>query len=68
MTVYLIPIFGFGLLITGIVFLGILQAAEFAKAQASQHVKSERRAAEFESLPPGRNAIPILPLQSDQRR
>ena len=48
MSNYIFPIFAFGLVITGIVFLGIQQAADLAKALAEQ-----RRQAESELQKPG---------------
>ncbi len=41
MTIYIFPIFLFGLLITGIVYLGISQAAEWAKKDALLKRQSE---------------------------
>jgi len=38
---YIFPIFAFGLVITGIVFLGIQQAADLAKALAEQRSQPE---------------------------
>ncbi len=38
---YLFPIFAFGLVITGIVFLGVQQAADLAKALAEQRSQEE---------------------------
>lgn len=49
---YVFPIFAFGLVITGIVFLGLQQAADLAKALAEQ-----KRATELSSQPP--EAIPM---------
>jgi hypothetical protein len=41
MAIYLFPIFGFGLVITGIVILGVKQASDLAKQIAAQgHVPS----------------------------
>jgi hypothetical protein len=39
---YIFPIFAFGLVISGIVFLGLQQAADLAKALAEQRNQSER--------------------------
>lgn len=44
---YIFPIFAFGLVITGIVFLGLQQAADLAKALADQ-----KRETELSSQPP----------------
>ncbi len=41
MAIYLIPIFGFGLVITGIVFLGIHQASALSKDLAAQKGETE---------------------------
>ena len=38
---YIFPIFAFGLVITGIVFLGIQQAADLAKDLAAQRSQAE---------------------------
>ncbi len=38
---YIFPIFAFGLVISGIVFLGIQQAADLAKALAEQRSQAE---------------------------
>ncbi len=59
---YVFPIFCFGLVITGIVFLGIRQAAEQLKAESAQNVGSLTRdnelnlAASSDSNPP-RSAV-----------
>jgi hypothetical protein len=41
MLIYLLPIFAFGLVITGIVFLGLRQASELAQDLAAQSGKAE---------------------------
>ena len=41
MTIYLFPIFMFGLLVTGIVYLGITQAVEWAKQDALRRRQSD---------------------------
>ena len=48
MAIYLIPIFCFGVVITGIVFLGIQEASELAR----------RLAAQTHEAPPGSNNLP----------
>ena len=48
MAIYIIPIFCFGLVISGIVFLGIQEASELAK----------RLAAETDEAPLGSNNLP----------
>lgn len=40
---YLFPIFCFGLVMTGIVFLGILEAGKHAKADEAAHRDSQER-------------------------
>ena len=45
---YIFPIFAFGIVITGIVFLGIQQAADLAK-----HLGAEKNEAESRSKIPG---------------
>jgi hypothetical protein len=41
---YLFPIFAFGLVISGIVFLGLQQAADLAKELAARRDEMEKRA------------------------
>jgi hypothetical protein len=41
---YLFPIFAFGLVITGIVFLGLQQAADLARQLAAPRDEMEKRA------------------------
>ena len=41
MAIYIIPIFCFGLVITGIVFLGLQQASDMAKQLAAQRNELE---------------------------
>ena len=44
MFIYLFPIFAFGLVITGIVFLGLQQASDWAKDLAEQKNEADKRA------------------------
>lgn len=41
MFIYIFPIFAFGLVITGIVFLGLQQASDWAKDLAAQRSQAE---------------------------
>lgn len=43
MVIYLFPIFGFGLVISGIVFLGLQQASDLAKSLAAERSEAESR-------------------------
>ena len=43
---YLFPIFCFGLVITGIVFLGIMEAAKQAKAESNEEIEPQTRQGE----------------------
>jgi hypothetical protein len=63
MATYIIPIFCFGLVITGIVFLGVQQAADMAKQLAAQSNETAPGA----NNPPassGRGSGPARPLAS----
>jgi len=63
MATYIIPIFCFGLVITGIVFLGVQQAADMAKQLAAQSNETPPGA----NTPPassGRGSDPARPLAS----
>jgi len=43
MFIYLFPIFAFGLVITGVVFLGLQQAADWARELAEQKNEADKR-------------------------
>ena len=59
MFTYLFPIFAFGLVITGIVFLGLQQAADLAKDLAAQRSEAEKSAQNPEVISPGRNSTSV---------
>ncbi|MFM8470497.1 MAG: hypothetical protein ACKODH_11095 [Limisphaerales bacterium] len=61
MFTYLFPIFAFGLVITGVVFLGLQQASDWAKDLAAQNSKMEPSFKNQEVVPPGRNSTPLNP-------
>jgi len=61
---YLFPIFAFGLVITGVVFLGLQQASDLAKDLAAQSSKVEPSSKNREVVPPGRNSTPLNPPAS----
>ncbi len=58
MSSYLFPIFAFGLVITGIVFLGVQQAADLAK-QLSVQQNRERAEAKERAALPSRGKTPL---------
>lgn len=61
---YLFPIFCFGLVITGIVFLGILEAARQAKADSAQVGGREPGVDDFRVVPSHQPPVPNpAPLQ-----
>jgi|GEM_PF-3364135 len=64
MFIYLFPIFAFGLVITGVVFLGLQQASDLAKDWAAQSSKIETSYKNQEAVPPGRNSTPLNPPAS----
>ena len=49
MFIYIFPIFAFGLVITGIVFLGLQQASDMAKELAADRSEAEKRSANPET-------------------
>ena len=61
MFIYLFPIFAFGLVITGIVFLGLQQASDLAKNLAAQSSIIEPSSKNQEVVPPGRHSTPLNP-------
>jgi hypothetical protein len=63
MAVYIIPIFCFGLVITGIVFLGIQEASELAKRLA-QHPHEAPSGSNNPPALSGRGSAPARPLAS----
>ena len=58
---YIFPIFAFGLVITGIVFLGIQQAADLAKALAEQRSQAESDRQNQQSVKPSSGGNPGQP-------
>ena len=66
MAIYIIPIFCFGLVITGIILLGIQQAADMAKQLAAQ---SNETPPGFNNPPgsSGQGSAPITPLPAVNR-
>jgi hypothetical protein len=65
---YLFPIFAFGLVITGIVFLGFQQASDLARDLAAQRSEAEPNSQKPEVVSPGRNSAPVKPLVSASRQ
>ena len=55
---YLFPIFCFGLLVTGIVFLGILQAAEHLNAESARLSEGQTRNHDLETTASRSNTPP----------
>lgn len=49
---YVFPIFAFGLVITGIVFLGLQQAADWAKELASERSEAENKSKDHATISP----------------
>jgi hypothetical protein len=64
MFIYLFPIFAFGLVITGVVFLGLQQASDLARELAAQSSKVEPSSKNHEVVPAGRNSTPLNPTAS----
>lgn len=64
MSIYLFPIFAFGLVLTGVVCLGLQQASDLAKALAAQSSKIEPSSKNKEVVPPGGNSTPPNPPAS----
>ncbi len=58
---YIFPIFAFGLVITGIVFLGLQQAADLAKALAEERSQTESELQKQGSPVPTQTANPAQP-------
>lgn len=56
---YLFPIFAFGLVMTGIVFLGLLQASDMAKNLAAERSEAESKSSPTDVVSPRRNSAPI---------
>ena len=59
MFTYLFPIFAFGLVITGVVFLGLQRAADLAKDLAAQRSEAEKSAQTPKVIAPERNSGPV---------
>ena len=58
MFIYLFPIFAFGLVITGIVFRGLQQAADLAKDMAAQRSEAEKNSENPAPVSPRHNFTP----------
>jgi hypothetical protein len=62
---YLFPIFAFGLVLTGIVFLGLKEASDLAKNLAAERRELMNRAKVADALSPGRDVAvgqsPVTP-------
>lgn len=56
MFIYLFPIFAFGLVITGVVFLGLQQAADWARELEEQKKEAHKRARSSETPSPEHNS------------
>lgn len=56
MFIYLFPIFAFGLVITGVVFLGLQQAADWARELAEQKNEADKRSRSAEIPSPESNS------------
>ena len=65
---YVFPIFAFGLVMTGIVFLGLQQASDLAKDLAAQSSKVEPSSKNQEVVPLGPNSTPLTPPASVSRQ
>ena len=68
MAIYIIPIFVFGLVITGIVFLGIQQASDLAKELAARRSEMEPGAETSEVLSPRRSSSLVNAIVSTKRQ
>ena len=64
MFIYLFPIFAFGLVITGVVFLGLQEASDLAKVLSAQNRQVEPRSKDRQVVPPGLNSTPLNPPAS----
>ena len=64
MATYIIPIFCFGLVITGIVFLGVRQAADLAKQLAAESHERESATNRPPVVSSERGAASVKPLSS----
>ena len=64
MATYIIPIFCFGLVITGIVFLGVRQAADLAKQLAAESHERESATNRPPVASSERGAASVKPLSS----
>lgn len=61
---YLFPIFCFGLLIIGIVFLGLLQAAEHLKAESARLSEGQARNHDLETTASRSSTAPRSPARN----
>ncbi len=62
MAIYIIPIFCFGLVITGIVFIGIQQAADLAKKLSDERTDMETASRDSNLASLGRTSAAIKPV------
>lgn len=67
MFIYLFPIFAFGLVITGVVFLGLQQASDLAKNLAAERSEAENKSKIPGTVSPGRNGAPVQVTPSKSR-
>ncbi len=56
---YLFPLFAFGLVITGIVFIGLQQASELAKHLAAERSEMENTSKIPRTVPAGGKSAPV---------
>ena len=56
---YIFPIFAFGIVITGIVFLGLQQASDLAKTLAAERAAADDKFKNPDAAPAGRNSAPV---------
>jgi hypothetical protein len=68
MFIYLFPIFAFGLVITGVVFLGLQQASDWAKDLAAQSLKVKAISSNLEGVPAGGNTAPPNPPSRERQQ
>lgn len=67
MFIYLFPIFAFGLVITGVVFLGLQQASDLAKSLAAERSEAESRSKIPGLVSPDANGAPAQVPTSQNR-
>jgi hypothetical protein len=67
MFIYLFPIFAFGLVITGVVFLGLQQASDLAKNLAAERSEADNRSKIPGTVSPEPNDAPVQVGSSKSR-